>query len=393
MHGIYYVLKRSLIAFFNPFEAYKAMKSVVAINEALNLSKNKVVFFDRFSMHYSFTAPIYEEFIASGNDAIFIVSDQSHLIYKKNSNEGSCFYLHPKYEFFLRFVKAKVIATPASHLPVFVNRRSSTIAHYFHSPVSMHYVYGDRAFDAYDVFFAVGSYHLEEFKLLERLRVWNNKVCYKAGYPKIDVIAKNYSNLTELRTNEIRKRKIAFAPSWLETSVLRSHGYEIVESLLLSGFQVILRPHKHSFDYDMDIINKLTTSFGSYPFKVDEGMAFDEIYDCDILISDWSGIAFEFAFGLGKPVISVDIAGARKIQSKLNTKIEADALEDIARFEIGLVSEPISIVENIEAIYSDGLNVWSQRLSLVREKYLYNFEQSSRVIADHLQEISLKKSS
>lgn len=381
-HNIFYFLKVLGLSIINISETKSTISTIVSINEALANIKNKIVFFDRFAMHFSFSEPIYNQLLSKDIKAIFVVCDKQHYLFK-NNNQKNCFYIDPRYELFLRFIRTSTIATPASHLPVYAKNKSTILAHYFHSPVSMHFVYGDRAFDAYDVFFAVGPYHIEEFNLLKKSRQWKNKHCYEAGYPKIDSISeKSFGHVSTNLEKQIRK--IAFAPSWLGTSILRSHGHTIIENLLLSNFEVILRPHKHSFDYDMDIIRKLKTSFKKMPFIIDQSIGFDEIYDCDILISDWSGIAFEFAFGTCKPVVSVNVEGARKIQSDKNTKIGIDAFEETARFDIGLVTSPESVNECIESIYKEGLDEWSTKIIKNREKYLYNFKNSSEIIANHI---------
>ena len=56
---------------------------------------------------------------------------------------------------------------------------------------------------------------------------------------------------------------------------------------------------------------------------------------CDILITDWSGIGFEFALGLKKPVIFLDIE--KKINNKDYYKFKIKPYEIKMRKKLGLV--------------------------------------------------------
>ena len=61
----------------------------------------------------------------------------------------------------------------------------------------------------------------------------------------------------------------------------------------------------------------------------------DSFYHSDIMVSDWSGVAFEYALGLKKPVIFVDVP--RKVNNQKYKEIQIDPIEVIIREHMGVV--------------------------------------------------------
>ena len=373
----------------HPLKSIEVIASIVRINKIVQSDGTEVVFYDRFAMHSGFSEPVLDEFLRLGGNALSLVGDKNHPALKERKDGLQVFYIDRGFELFLRYIKVPLIITPASAFDPDAKNNYTKVAHIFHSPVSMHYVYGDDSFDNHDIFFTVGPHQTREFELLSVLRGWKNKSSFKAGYPKIDKLAHDYSSFQRPITND-RKGKIAFAPSWGEKNVLRSHGIAIINDLLTEGFEVVLRPHKHSFDYDMDVIDEIKVFFQSMDFEIDDDIGFDKIYSCDVLISDWSGIAYEFAFSTGRPVIFVDVAGGQKIQSVRNLEINLEPMEDVCRFEIGLVAKPDDVYKSVTDVFEKGVSKWSDTIVIARKKYLYNYGESAIVIASCLKNLTSK---
>lgn len=367
-----------------PIKSLEAISTIKKINIELKEKNISTIFFDRFAMHYGFSESIVHNYFELGGKFLYITCDESHMLFQNNQYSIKPYYISGKSEIFLRFIGKSYIVTPASHFSLHSKSRKMKIAHYFHSPVSMHYVYGDRAFDAYDVFFEVGPHHTREIRLLTKSRKWKNKRAFHSGYPKID----NFSLLYKEKKTDNRITKIAFAPSWLKTSVLRSHGQLIIGELISHGFHVILRPHKHSFDFDQDIIEKIVNKFPQGSFVLDTSIGLENVLSCDILISDWSGVAYEYSFSTLKPVLFIDIPGLRKIQCIENIRIDAPALEDVGRKEIGVICAAEDVLSSIKFIKKTSQKEWEEKIKGARLKYLYNFGSSAENISRTILKLS-----
>ena len=72
------------------------------------------------------------------------------------------------------------------------------------------------------------------------------------------------------------------------------------------------------------------------------------------MISDWSGAAFEYAFGLERPVIFIDLPRVA-IRSKIGLVVSTDRLENIPKQIEELCSNPDSYKRQIRKIRSESV--------------------------------------
>ena len=71
-------------------------------------------------------------------------------------------------------------------------------------------------------------------------------------------------------------------------------------------------------------------------FTFDESISsLDSFYQSDLMISDWSGAALEYSFGLSKPVIFLDLP--KKINNPKYKEINIIPLEISVRENIGVI--------------------------------------------------------
>ncbi len=121
-------------------------------------------------------------------------------------------------------------------------------------------------------------------------------------------------------------------------------------------------------------------------FNFDSDMSSQISFDeSDLMISDWSGAAFEYAFGQNKPVLFIDVP--RKINNSEYIKIKTLPLEVKLRSEVGAI---ISLEElgNISDKINDLLlNYDKERQIIMRNKVLFNIMNADKVSAQKLQEI------
>ena len=185
--------------------------------------------------------------------------------------------------------------------------RSGRTVYAFHSLNSTHTAYRAGAFDNYDQFLCTGPHHVEE---LRRLRGDSNPLLSEVGYYKLDLIREDHRAYVE--SSSVESDLVLLAPSWGRQNLLEAHGAAIVESLLASGFKVIVRPHPQFFHslYPLgaEVIDSLQRQFGAdndveFELNIDSQQSF---HRSSLMISDWSGAAYEYALGTLRPVLFVD---------------------------------------------------------------------------------------
>ena len=233
-------------------------------------------------------------------------------------------------------IKTKLMLMTLPDLNQYYLKRSKHLVHYIyvpHSLSSLHSIYRKGAFDHFDTLFCVGPHHIREARKLEEIYKLKKKFLIEFGYSKIDNLINNYKNFHK---EKIDKINFLIAPTWGENCIINNGKVmEVIDRLKLLGHNIILRPHPITVRESNDIINKIISKYQDYPNFIYEPSTDNNqtLFKSDVLISDWSGVAFEFAFGLKKPVLFVDTP--RKIKNIEYDKIGIDSFEFYAREMVG----------------------------------------------------------
>jgi hypothetical protein len=185
--------------------------------------------------------------------------------------------------------------------------KSGKTVYVFHSLNSTHTAYRAGAFDHYDQFFCTGPHHVEELK---RLRTSSMPELSEIGYYKLDLIRAEHEEW--LNESRVDSDVVLLAPSWGRENLLEARGSEIIASLLAEGLRVIVRPHPQFFHSlypeGTGVIDSLQREFGrhdSVEFELNINTQ-DSFHRSGLMISDWSGAAYEYALGTLRPVLFVD---------------------------------------------------------------------------------------
>jgi YidC/Oxa1 family membrane protein insertase len=245
-------------------------------------------------------------------------------------------------------------------------------------------VYRPRAFDFYDSIFTVGPHHDLEIRSLENHNKSAAKKLISHGYGRLESLAEAAKNVKEPLSGNIAPT-ILIAPSWGRNALIERHGGDFIRPLLDAGYYIILRPHPETTKYSFGLLNKISNEYKYYEnFRMEDEVASkDALLKADLMISDYSGVALEFALALQKPVLFVDVP--KKINNPDYLVHHIEPLEVSIRDEIGKVISEEKLSDIL--IYVDGLlNKIHQtnKISLLRNKYIYNFGQSGQIAASAL---------
>lgn len=260
------------------------------------------------------------------------------------------------------------------------NKAKTKYIYIFHSTNSMNAVYNEGALDNYDYIFCVGKHHLNEIREDENLRNKKNKNLIKGGCPLFD----KYQSIKN--SNTFIKNTILIAPSWSkkENSIYKNLD-RIISIFIENHFNVIFRPHPMSLIKSAKIINKIKQKFFyEKKFTFNSEMQIEEaLIKSEFLITDYSGIMWDYALGLEKKVIFLDVE--KKIFNKNYHKFKNKPVEIYLRNKMGLVYN-INEIENISKLVNDirDVNLWYPKKKNIKKikKYLYfNHGKSSYICA------------
>lgn len=317
---------------------------------------------------------------------VLFVGENTHPALKKNVSNLKVFYISNQFFVFFQYLNIPLLVTFESNFEIQFKPKESRVIHIFHSIVSMHYIYGDGAFDAYDIFFAVGPHHMKELKRTEKIRNWKNKTYLEIGYPKIEELVNRQDWKKKLNGTTV-----LLAPSWGEYNLLKLYGIKIIHQILALNYSVIVRPHPHSFLYDISTIEEIKEVCNNNSKCILENpssCSMDSYLKSDLMISDWSGAAYEYAFGLIKPVLFIDIP--KKLYKDTKEQLEYLPMEVVCRERIGIVSTIDNFRANIFKIIDKQKN-WKRIIKEVRKDYIFNPSNSLDVAVNAIVKLKNKE--
>ena len=182
--------------------------------------------------------------------------------------------------------------------------------------------------------------------------------------------------------------RVLIAPSWGGDALLETCGVELVHVLSEAGYSTVVRPHPMTIKTTPKLYRELVGRFKSDPnVKFDLNISSREsLSNSDIMISDWSGAALEYALGFEKPVLFIDVP--RKINNPDYESLPLVPVEVNIRTEIGDVVSPDyleDILLTITALCADP-DGFVEQVRRLRERMVYNVGQSGRIGAEYVAE-------
>lgn len=208
----------------------------------------------------------------------------------------------------LNFVNADMVLATTPGLEVYQWKRSPEASYYMHilhmpNDITTYRMFG---IDYYDAILLSGDYQADQVRALEKLRNLPAKEIAKVGIPYMDVNLERVKNAQPLPTD--KPRTVLLAPSWGPSAILSKYGERIIKILLATGYNIVVRPHPQSFKSETQLMDKLTKAFPDSD-KLEwnrDTDNFEVLRKADILISDFSGVMFDFALVFDKPIIYTD---------------------------------------------------------------------------------------
>lgn len=365
-------------------EDYKRFFSVV---------NKHLVFYSERNGYYKYFEPIITYLLEHTNIIIhYVTSDPNDQIFELAKKEGQIkpYYIGEKKLITLMMkLEADVVVMTMSDLDNYHYKRSYVkkdieYVYVFHYPLSTHMVLHTGALNHYDTIFCVGEFQFDEIRRTEEVYHLNAKKLIKCGYGQLEKLHQQYLETTfETRSTP----KVLIAPSWQQDNILDSCLDQLLEQLLGKGYHVVVRPHPEYVKRYGPKMEAIVQRYASYQgddleFELDF-TSNQSIFDSDVVISDWSGTAYEFSFVTQKPCVFIDTPP--KINNPEYTKIGIEPLEFSLRNQMGIRVDPQhmeNLAERIRALLEDE----DQRETIrnIRDRYIANFGHSGEIGARYL---------
>ncbi len=315
----------------------------------------ELVFYSEKSGFYKYFKDTIEYILEHSHVRIhYVTNDPDDALFQKNHSRLIPYYIgHTRLIPLFMKMDAQIVAMTTPDLNQFQLKRSyvKEDVEYIYMP---HYplseTLGGRkgSLDYFDTIFCVSKYQMREIRELESHFGTKKKRLVETGYSFIENLKSDYDAMLSSPSNEKRthtRKKILIAPSWQDQNILDSCLHSILKQLLKKDYDVIVRPHPEYVKRYGQRMDEIVERYKGYSgkdlsFELDFSKS-DSIYNSDLLITDWSGTAYEFSFVTKKPVVFINTPP--KINNPDYTILSNPPMEFVLREKLGIQIDPASL--------------------------------------------------
>ena len=359
-------------------------------NRALK-NKSAFVIYNEANHYWPVFQPIAREFENRGIDVQYLTSSETDPVFQNDFK-----YVHPvfigegnKAFASLNFLEADVCLMTTPAIEVYQLKRSKLCRHYSHilhdtGDATCYKMFG---IDWFDSVLLSGDYQKKDIRELEKIRSLPEKELITVGSAYLD-----YYNdrLRDIPAEENHVFTVLVSPSWGKGALLSVMGDKLLNALKDTGWRVILRPHPQSKNNEADLLKNLEEKYPSYTWDY-ESENLGSLSKADIMISDFSGVVFDYIFLFDKPVLYHNAGFNKEMYDAGDIDEELWKFKAIKRFGRQISEQDLpNINEIIEKAVSD-TSLSSERSS-AKETAWQNIGQSGAAVVDALVKIREKLS-
>jgi len=357
-----------------------------------NKGNIKIMFYSEGSGFYKYFSALIDALLRTTDLTIhYVTSDPEDAIFRKNEPRIRPYYVDETRLISLMMkLEADMVVMTTPDLEKYHIKRSrvkENVEYVFmdHGCSSDNLAYRTGALDAYDTLLVVSREQAIEARAIEKLRHTKKKRIIECGYGLIDDMIAAYDAMDRV---ENEKKTILIAPSWQYDNLMDSCLDDLVSALYGKGYRIVIRPHPQyvrRFPTRMkEILRRYEDRMGG-DFIIETDFSSNvTVYTADLVITDWSGIAFEFSFTTDKP--SLFINTQMKVVNEDWQKIPLVPFDITARSKVGRqvekseVKDLAPVVEELLAHQED----YRERIAALKEQHFYNLGRSGEVGAQYI---------
>ena len=297
-----FTFKNQIIKIKFWFSGGKADKDAQMKNE-----KIPYVIFSDSKRYWNVFKPICDEFEKRKIECRYWTASEDDPALKEQYEYVKCEFIGEGNRAFakLNTMNARVCLATTPGLDVLQWKRSKKTdfyAHIYHA-VGEHTGYRMFGLDFFDAVLTSGDFQERYIRILEGKRNLPAKEVVVVGSTYLDEMRKREQ--TESRENAEKPFTVLLAPSWNDSSILNRFGEKILNALKNTGYRIIVRPHPQSFISDPELMETLMKKFPDnemFSWNTDNDN-FNVLSESDIMITDFSGIIFDYTFIFDRPLI------------------------------------------------------------------------------------------
>lgn len=352
----------------------------------------QIVFYSEKNGFYKYYQNIIETLLEKSDVVIsYVTSDPEDSVFEMESDRFKPYYIgENKLIVLMMKMEADIVVMTTPDLESFHIKRSlvrKDIEYIYvpHDVNSPNLTFRKEALDHFDTIFSSGPRCTEEIRKREELYRLPEKKIVAWGSGVIDNMIQSFEAMDR---KEKTVREILIAPSWQRDNILSSCIEEILESLQGHGYRIIVRPHPQFVRHEGERLAELRRRFdmdarGDMELQTDFSSN-STVYEADVVITDWSSIAFEYSFATLKP--SLFINTPMKIMNADYEELGITPVDIALRDQIGRsvdLDQIATLPQVVEELLGSS-DFSKESLARIRDRYIYHVGHSGEVGAGYI---------
>ena len=366
----------------------------------LNTPGKKVVFYSEKNGFYKYYKNIIEEIIRRTNIVVhYITSDPLDEVFKMESEQFKPYYIGENRMIVLMMkmeTDIMVMTTPDLenfHLKRSYVKKDIEYIYVPHDVNSSNLTFHKNALDHFDTIFTSGPKNKAEIAEREQKYELPSKNLIEWGSSVIDNMAESYQKM-EKEENLTEKKTVLIAPSWQKDNILDSCIEKMLDKLVHTDYQIIVRPHPQYVRHFEGRIDALAAKYEEYGVVFQKDFSSNKtVYMADLLVTDWSSISLEYAFSTLKPVLFINtpMKVINPDYQELKTVPIDIELRDKVGISLALDKVSDEVVVAVDKLLFDK-QFSKESMQSLKEAYLYNPGESGKVGAKYIIEKLVERS-
>ena len=283
------------------------LKVILAGGKPKELLPQPYVIYSEGKQYWNIFKPVLEEFEKREIEVLFLTSAEDDLVFNQTWKYVKAEFIGKENIAFARLnmLRAKICLLTTPGLNVYQLKRSKLTNHYSHvlhapSDATMYKLFG---IDYFDSVLLTGDYQAKDIRTLEQQRGLPQKELITVGCTYLDVYAERIKNIPKIDNDNFT---VLVSPSWGASALLSKYGEKLLDPLVKTGWNIIVRPHPQSQKSEGQLLEKLSVKYGSNITWDYERENIHSLVKADAMISDFSGIIYDYTFLCDKPVFYVN---------------------------------------------------------------------------------------
>lgn len=348
-----------------------------------DMSAHPYVIYNEGNQYWTMFEPVINEFEKRKTPLLYLTSAKDDPAFSENYEFVKAEFIGEGNTAFARLnmLSADFLLATTPGLDVYQWKRSKRVKHYSHlvhgiGDVSTYRMFG---LDFFDSILMGGDYQSKAVRALEKLRNLPAKDLCTVGSPYLDVLFEKTKNIPE---EENHPFTVLLSPSWGPSGILKKYGEKILDPLVATGWRIIVRPHPQSKKSEAEMLEKLQARYKDNA-NVEWNYERDNIFvmkKADVMISDFSGIIFDYTFLFGKTLMCANADMNFDIYDAAWLKGDAPwHLAVTKKIGIELREEDFPKIKEIISAASDNAELAAMREKIKDEAWMFRGEAGKRI--------------